>query len=110
MNLNDFRDSRWAKDANNPAARTKVVQQLPSWCDKVQNRGLVDKALALWDYLMSGKCSAGDIVLIVAALLYLITPIDAIPDFIPVVGWLDDVAVASLVLAYLDSRATGGSI
>jgi uncharacterized membrane protein YkvA (DUF1232 family) len=68
---------------------------------------LVEKAKALWDHLISGKCSSGDIVLIVAALLYLISPLDAVPDLIPVVGWLDDETVASLVLTYLDHKAFG---
>ena len=35
----------------------------------------------------------GTIVAIVAALLYLLTPIDLIPDMIPGVGYLDDAAV-----------------
>ena len=30
---------------------------------------------------------------LVLALLYIISPIDVIPDPIPVVGWVDDVAV-----------------
>ena len=33
------------------------------------------------------------IVLVVAALLYFITPLDFIPDFIPVTGFVDDFAV-----------------
>ena len=33
------------------------------------------------------------LVLIVLAVLYIISPIDFIPDVIPVVGWVDDVAV-----------------
>ncbi|MDE3112008.1 MAG: DUF1232 domain-containing protein [Chloroflexota bacterium] len=37
---------------------------------------------------------------------YLATPIDLVPDFIPVVGQLDDAVVASLVLAYV-RRASG---
>ncbi len=28
------------------------------------------------------------------ALLYILSPIDLIPDVIPVVGWLDDTAIA----------------
>ncbi len=32
-------------------------------------------------------------VVIVLALLYIISPIDLVPDFIPVVGWADDLAV-----------------
>lgn len=35
---------------------------------------------------------------IVAALLYLLSPIDAIPDFIPGIGFVDDVAVLVLCL------------
>jgi uncharacterized membrane protein YkvA (DUF1232 family) len=31
--------------------------------------------------------------ILILALLYIISPIDAIPDFIPVVGWADDVLV-----------------
>jgi uncharacterized membrane protein YkvA (DUF1232 family) len=110
MNLNDFRNSRWVKGASNPVARTEVMQQLPRWSAKVQNRSVVEKAGALWDYLISGKFSKGDIVFIVAALLYLISPFDAVPDYIPVIGWLDDLTVASLVLTYLDHKAAGGQI
>ena len=33
------------------------------------------------------------VIVIILALLYIISPIDLIPDFIPVVGWADDLAV-----------------
>lgn len=33
-------------------------------------------------------------VILVLALLYIISPIDLIPDVIPVVGWIDDLVVA----------------
>lgn len=39
---------------------------------------------------------------IVAALLYVINPIDLIPDFIPVVGYLDDAAVVAACLALVE--------
>jgi uncharacterized membrane protein YkvA (DUF1232 family) len=32
-------------------------------------------------------------VILILALLYILSPIDLIPDFIPVVGWADDLAV-----------------
>ena len=35
---------------------------------------------------------------IAAALLYLLSPVDLVPDFIPGIGLLDDVAVLGLVL------------
>lgn len=39
---------------------------------------------------------------IVGALLYVFSPIDLIPDFIPVVGLLDDAAVVALCLKAID--------
>ncbi len=42
--------------------------------------------------------SVHKLVTIVAALLYLISPLDVIPDFIPVVGYVDDAAVIAWVL------------
>ena len=38
------------------------------------------------------------IISILAALVYVISPIDLIPDFIPVIGYLDDAAVVTFVL------------
>jgi len=40
------------------------------------------------------------IVSALAAILYVISPIDLIPDFIPIIGWLDDATVFALVLSY----------
>ena len=41
-----------------------------------------------------------------AAVLYLVSPVDLIPDFIPVVGYLDDLIVAAIlvdgILSFVD--------
>ena len=36
--------------------------------------------------------------LIGASLLYLLSPIDIAPDFIPIIGWIDDGVVATLLV------------
>jgi hypothetical protein len=45
------------------------------------------------------KCFGGPIqcIIIMVCLLYIISPIDLLPDFIPIFGWIDD-AMAGLML------------
>jgi uncharacterized membrane protein YkvA (DUF1232 family) len=105
MNLKTFMESEWMKAAAAPEACQKVLDEFPEWVEKVKSSEVVGRARRLWTYLSSETCSASDRIVAVAALLYLISPIDAIPDFIPVVGWLDDLVVAGLVLGYLDKKA-----
>jgi len=38
------------------------------------------------------------IVLIVLLLIYILWPIDLIPDIIPVIGWIDDIIALMLML------------
>ncbi len=40
------------------------------------------------------------VVSIVAALIYVSSPLDIVPDFIPVAGFVDDVAVVSMALRF----------
>lgn len=47
------------------------------------------------------KASFLTIVAIIAALIYIISPIDLIPDFIPIIGWMDDGAVFYFLLKRL---------
>lgn len=42
----------------------------------------------------------GTIAAIVGTLLYVLSPVDLIPDFIPVVGYLDDAAMLALCLNF----------
>ena len=52
----------------------------------------------------SGKyqLSKWAIAAIIGAIIYVVSPIDAVPDFIPVAGWLDDGAVVTAVVKGLE--------
>lgn len=54
---------------------------------------VVYSGLILYYALESPKVSAKDKAIIYAALGYLILPVDAIPDLVPVVGFTDDLGV-----------------
>ena len=59
---------------------------------------LVYAALLLYYTLQSDKISTKDKAIIVGALGYMISPIDVIPDAIPIAGLTDDLAVLIYVL------------
>ena len=46
---------------------------------------------------------------IVIAALYVISPLDAIPDFLPGLGWVDDLFVVGVLLWFLNARRRGQS-
>ena len=44
--------------------------------------------------------------IVLGTLLYLVSPIDIAPDFIPIIGWIDDGIIATLLVAELAQLAT----
>ncbi len=59
---------------------------------------LVYVALILYYTLQSDKVSTTDKAIIIGALGYMISPLDVLPDAIPIVGLTDDLAVLLYVL------------
>jgi len=57
--------------------------------------------LALVRYMRDPLVSWHRKAIVVAALIYFISPIDAIPDIAPLVGYLDDLGVITAVLKFL---------
>ncbi len=57
----------------------------------------------MWDLIWNLECAKDlfdpfQITMILAAVAYVVFPLDAVPDFIPVVGLLDDAAVMAFVV------------
>ena len=89
------------------------IPEFQSYKDKFSVRNFVEKisriakragsklvyaALILYYMLQSKSISIKDKALIIGALGYLISPLDAIPDAIPIAGLGDDLAVLIFVL------------
>ncbi len=56
-------------------------------------------------YLVSGRAGLKEFAALFAGVLYIIFPVDFLPDFIPGVGWLDDAAIFTVLAGYLYKKA-----
>jgi uncharacterized membrane protein YkvA (DUF1232 family) len=98
--------------ANDKSKVSSLLTEAISKADK--NKGPLKK---VWDDLttlfrlirawVSGKYRDvpwQTIVLAIAAVVYFVNPFDLIPDFIPVIGYLDDATVVGFVIASIGSN------
>lgn len=94
--------------ARNPAKVKKLIEAAIHKSDGRRKGALSE----IWDYLAAqirllGAYTRNDyrdvswetLLLILAGLVYFVMPVDMIPDFIPVGGYFDDVAVISYVIS-----------
>lgn len=65
---------------------------------KAIGANLIYKALQLYYVLQKPELPAADRAIIIAALGYLISPIDFVPDVVPVVGYSDDAVAIGIAL------------
>ena len=68
-------------------------------------RLLPDLAALLRGLLGDPRVPRGSKVLVGIAIVWVISPIDLLPEFLPVIGPLDDVVVVALVLRHLVKKA-----
>jgi uncharacterized membrane protein YkvA (DUF1232 family) len=68
-------------------------------------RLLPDLASLLRGLLRDPRVPRGSKVLLAFAVLWVVSPIDLLPEFLPVIGPLDDVIVVALVLRHVVKRA-----
>lgn len=82
-----------------------IAEQLPEKLKKMDRHlKIVGDVLALLRFMTDPEVHWGKKALAVGALLYFIIPLDTIPDFAPVVGYLDDLGVIALVITYLGKQ------
>ncbi len=98
--------SRWAQLARDPEVRRKIPAMLRQVLERVPSSHPVVKrirfALRLFEQESAGGLvNSRNLIILSAALLYTFWPVDAIPDLLPLVGWLDDAGLLTLVLAAL---------
>lgn len=60
-----------------------------------------NELIALWRAFMAPGTPVHLKALMLLVPLYLISPVDLIPDFIPFAGWLDDMVIVPLLVSWI---------
>lgn len=107
MKFSEFKKSQWYQAASQQGAESHIRKGLEGWKSRVRSTGIISKANELWGYITGGQASGTEKVLVLAALTYIISPIDLVPDAIPVLGWLDDIGLAGYVLQFIHRKISG---
>lgn len=93
--------SNYAQHYSDSELREKLISQ--KWGI---GRKLYYNVLLLWYVLKDPSCPFASKAIIIGALGYFILPIDAIPDFLPVVGFTDDAAAIAIAIKTVASNIT----
>lgn len=73
---------------------------------RVAGREIIEKVLILYHTLRAPTTPKWARAAIIGALGYFISPLDAVPDFIPGVGYTDDLAVIAAALVTVATHVT----
>ena len=63
-----------------------------------------DKVMQLYRFIKDPNAPWAGKAIAIGALIYMISPIDAVPDITPIIGLLDDVAVITAAVTKLASK------
>ena len=91
------RGKNYSEFINDEAIRNKINKAYPALKKVLEN---VRELYALFKDSVKGnyKLHTANVAMIGGGLLYFILPADLIPDFIPLVGYLDDLAVLTTIM------------
>ncbi|HOJ37057.1 MAG TPA: YkvA family protein [Ignavibacteriales bacterium] len=112
MDLLEFGDSDIENDLfnknrpkNDQEAKVKekfIDDNLESKLKKIAAKiKIVRHILALYRYMKSSQIPFLHKSIVIAGLMYFILPLDAIPDFMPIIGFLDDIGIITALAKYL---------
>ncbi|CAM3679801.1 YkvA family protein [Mesobacillus zeae] len=101
---NDYLKNPERADRLLKAAQQKAFRRKSSLSEIWSNLILLFDLIRSWRKGEYKKISAKTLVTVIAAIIYFVSPIDIVPDFLVGIGIIDDVAVLSFVLKQLSAE------
>lgn len=94
------------EDEKNYEKNVEYIEE--NFSDKVKKAekkiSFIEDVVALYRYMKDDSVNWYRKLIIAAALVYFISPIDTIPDFAPLVGYLDDLGVVMAAIKYIGTE------
>ena len=110
--VEEIENSKWFKKLNKPEIIAGLESGAELWLKKHGTKSKVGRqlhaALQLYRQSKAGNVlTPRNVAILTFSILYVVWPMDALADIIPVIGWMDDIGVLSLVFtAIISSMAT----
>lgn len=86
------------------AVYERMESSVQKYADIASRLGVLARLTKAWRNKKYTEVSYVTVFLSVAILLYFVSPIDLVPDFIPLVGGLDDVLLLGFLLKIIDKE------
>ena len=102
--------SEWSRKVSDPQMRNAMLEQAEDWLHHHKGNNEVyirlSEVISMLRKLMGSTdlLNKRNIIILAAVVLYTISPIDAVPDNIPVIGWLDDLWLIMKVLHHIGRK------
>lgn len=112
--IEKFKSGEWMDKAQSclktPDSLKKLSDELSGYMNKDGLKNVQNQLVQLYDYvkllLTKGYYDYKDhtLVLIIAVIIYVVSPIDLIPDYLPAVGLIDDSALVGWLFQKLGDK------
>lgn len=102
--LDELRQSEWWEKAKDPKIQASICNTAELWLSRYGKKSKIARRLSDAVQLLQKSlreknwATPRNIVILTAVILYTVTPLDGIPDILPVIGWLDDLGLLALAL------------
>ena len=101
--IDKFRTGKWSQKAKQYMEHHDKIKELLKALSKITHKkglkNVHEQLQFMYEYaydICNGNYTnynLTSLIIIIAAIIYVVTPIDIFPDILPVVGWIDDVTV-----------------